>query len=311
MAIPLVLDCDPGHDDAMALLLAVADPAVELLAVTTVAGNQTVDKCTVNARRVLSLAGVTDVPVARGADRPLVRRLRIADDVHGQTGLDGPLFDTEPTVPESPSAAQDVLIDVLRKHSTPVTIVATGALTNIARLLASEPALIPKITEIVWMGGSTDRGNIAPLAEANAYVDPEAADQVVRSGVPFTMCGLNVTHQALVTDDVLARFERIGTPLARICVEWMTFFASTYRQLWGFEAPPLHDPVAVARVIDPAIVRCVEANVVVETKGEWTSGATAVDLFHYTGRAPNAQVAVELDREAFWTRIVDAVTALG
>jgi purine nucleosidase/pyrimidine-specific ribonucleoside hydrolase len=161
------------------------------------------------------------------------------------------------------------------------------------------------------MGGSTDRGNIAPLAEANAYVDPEAADQVVRSGVPFTMCGLNVTHQALVTVDVLARFERIGTPLARICVEWMTFFASTYRLLWGFDAPPLHDPVAVARVIDPAIVRCVEANVVVETKGEWTAGATAVDLFHYTGRTPNAQVAVELDREVFWTRIVDAVTALG
>jgi inosine-uridine nucleoside N-ribohydrolase len=311
MAIPLVLDCDPGHDDAMALLLAVADPAVELLAVTTVAGNQTVDKCTVNARRVLSLAGATDVPVARGADRPLVRRLRIADDVHGHTGLDGPRFDIEPTVPESPSSAQDVLVDVLRKHSTPVTIVATGALTNIARLLSAEPALIPKIAEIVWMGGSTDRGNIAPLAEANAYVDPEAADQVVRSGVPFTMCGLNVTHQALVTDEVLARFERIGTPLARICVEWMTFFASTYRQLWGFEAPPLHDPVAVARVIDPAIVRCVEANLVVETLGEWTAGATAVDLFHYTGRAPNAQIAVELDREAFWTRIVDAVTALG
>jgi purine nucleosidase/pyrimidine-specific ribonucleoside hydrolase len=125
------------------------------------------------------------------------------------------------------------------------------------------------------------------------------------------MCGLNVTHQALVTDDVLARFDRIGTPLARICVEWMTFFASTYRQLWGFEAPPLHDPVAVARVIDPAIVRCVEANLVVETLGEWTAGATAVDLFHYTGRAPNAQIAVELDREAFWTRIADAVSALG
>ena len=177
----------------MALLLAVADPAVELLAVTTVAGNQTVDKCTVNARRVLSLAGVTDVPVARGADRPLVRRLRIADDVHGQTGLDGPLFDTEPTVPESPSPAHDVLIDVLRKHSTPVTIVATGALTNIARLLSSEPALIPKIAEIVWMGGSTDRGNIAPLAEANAYVDTErrtkSSGRVVRSP-----CAVSTSH---------------------------------------------------------------------------------------------------------------------
>ncbi|MEU4291265.1 nucleoside hydrolase [Kribbella sp. NPDC026596] len=307
----MVLDCDPGHDDAMALLLAIADPAVELLAVTTVTGNQTVDKCTVNARRVLSLAGVADVPVARGADRPLVRRLRIADDVHGQTGLDGPRFDTEPSVPESPSAAHDVLVDVLRKHPTPVTIVATGALTNIARLLSAEPSLTTKIAEIVWMGGSTDRGNIAPLAEANAYVDPEAADQVLRSDVPFTMCGLNVTHQALVTDDVLGHLNQIGTPLAGICVEWMTFFASTYRRLWGFEAPPLHDPVAVARVIDPAIVGCVEANVVIETQGEWTAGATVVDLFNYTGRPSNARVAVELDREAFWTKIADAVAALG
>lgn len=309
MPTPLVIDCDPGYDDAMALLLAVADPAVDLLAVTTVAGNQTVDKCTVNARRVLSLAGASGIPVARGADRPLVRRLRIADDVHGQTGLDGPLFTDGPSVPESPYSAHEVLVDVLR--TTRVTIVATGALTNIARLLSEQPAMAANITEIVWMGGSTDRGNIAPLAEANAYVDPEAADLVVRSGVPFTMCGLNVTHQALVTDDVLARFDRIGTPLARICSEWMTFFASTYRELFGFEAPPLHDPVAVARVIDPAIVGCVEANLVIETQGEWTAGATVVDLDGYTGRPANARVAVELDRDAFWDRIVAAVTALG
>ena len=309
MVTPLILDCDPGHDDALAILLAVADPAVDLLAVTTVAGNQTVDKCTVNARRVLSLTGVSEVPVARGADRPLVRQLRIADDVHGTTGLDGPAFTGEPSVPESPYSAHELLVDVLR--SRPATIVATGALTNVARLLAEEPSLARNITEIVWMGGSTDRGNIAPLAEANACVDPEAADLVVRSGVPFTMCGLNVTHQALVTDDVLARLERIGTPLARVCGEWMTFFASTYRDLFGFEAPPLHDPVAVARVIDPAIVHCVEANLVIETKGDWTAGATVVDLDGYTGRPPNARIAVTLDREAFWNRVVTAITALG
>ena len=309
MVTPLILDCDPGHDDALAILLAVADPAVDLLAVTTVAGNQTVEKCTVNARRVLSLAGVSEVPVARGADRPLVRQLRIADDVHGTTGLDGPAFTGEPSVPESPYSAHELLVDVLR--SRPATIVATGALTNVARLLAEEPSLARNITEIVWMGGSTDRGNIAPLAEANACVDPEAADLVVRSGVPFTMCGLNVTHQALVTGDVLGRFDRIGTPLARVCVEWMTFFASTYRDLFGFEAPPLHDPVAVARVIDPAIVHCVEANLVIETKGDWTAGATVVDLDGYTGRPPNARIAVTLDREAFWNRVVTAITALG
>jgi inosine-uridine nucleoside N-ribohydrolase len=308
MATPLILDCDPGHDDALAILLAVADPAVELLAVTTVAGNQTVDKCTVNARRVLALAGASGIPVARGADRPLVRRLRIADDVHGLTGLDGPRFTDEPSVPESPYSAHELLVDVLR--SKPATIVATGALTNVARLLVEQPGLAANITEIVWMGGSTGRGNIAPLAEANAYVDPEAADVVVGSGVPFTMCGLNVTHQALVTDDVLARLERIGSPLARICGEWMTFFASTYRELFGFEAPPLHDPVAVARVIDPAIVRCVEANLVIETAGEWTAGATVVDLDGYTGRPPNVRIAVDLDRDAFWDKVIAAVEGL-
>ncbi|MEV0288115.1 nucleoside hydrolase [Kribbella sp. NPDC050820] len=311
MGIPVMVDCDPGHDDAMALLLAVADPALELLGVTTVAGNQTVEKCTLNARRVLSLAGVSDIPVARGADRPLVRPLRIADDVHGESGLDGPLFDGEPEVPEAASTAGELLVDVLTKHDAPVTIVATGALTNIAGLLAARPELQANIAQIVWMGGSTERGNVTPYAEANCFVDPEAADQVLRSGVPFTMCGLNVTHQALVTDDVLAAFAGIGTSLARICVEWMTFFASTYRRLWGFTAPPLHDPVAVARVIDPAIVRCVDANVVIETAGEWTAGATVVDLHHYTGRPANARVAVELDSTAYWTRLVDAITALG
>jgi purine nucleosidase len=307
----MVLDCDPGHDDAMALLLAIADPAVELLGVTTVAGNQTVDKCTRNARRVLSLAGVGHIPVARGAGRPLVRPLRIADDVHGRTGLDGPVFEGEPWVPEATSTAGDLLVGVLTTHDTPVTIVATGALTNVARLLADRPDLTGRIDQLVWMGGSTERGNVTPYAEANCFVDPEAADQVLRSGIPFTMCGLNVTHQALVTDEVLRAFEDIGTPLARVCVEWMTFFGSTYRRLFGFAAPPLHDPVAVARVIDPAIVGCVDANLVIETAGEWTAGATVVDLHHYSGRPANARVAVELDRTAFWSRIVDAVRAIG
>jgi purine nucleosidase len=311
MATPLVLDCDPGHDDAMALLLAVADPAVELLGVTTVAGNQTVDKCTLNARRVLSLAGVSHIPVARGADRPLVRPLRIADDVHGETGLDGPLFEDDPKVPEATTTAAELLVDVLTKNEAPVTIVATGALTNIATLLADHADLSGRIDQIVWMGGSTERGNVTPYAEANCFVDPEAADQVLRSGVPITMCGLNVTHHALVTDDVLAAFAGIGTPLARICVEWMTFFASTYRRLWGFTAPPLHDPVAVARVIDPAIVPCVDANVVIETTGEWTAGATVVDLHHYTSRPATARVAIELDRTAYWTKLVDAITLIG
>ena len=307
MAVPMVLDCDPGHDDAMALLLAIADPAVDLLAVTTVAGNQTVDKCTINARRVLSLAGVSDIPVARGADRPLVRRLRIADDVHGQTGLDGPQFDTELSVPESPSTAHDVLLDVLRNSATPVTIVATGALTNIARLVSEETG---NIAEIVWMGGSTERGNAEPAAEFNALVDPEAAEIVFTSGVPLTMVGLNLTHQALATGDVIDRLRAMGSPASEAAIGWLGFFADTYRALYGFEGPPVHDPCALALVIDPSVVRCVDAFVAIETEGRWTRGSTVVDLHGRLGRGPNARVAMELDRNRFWDLVLGAIAAL-
>lgn len=310
MATPVVLDCDPGHDDAMAILLAHADPAVDLLAITTVAGNQTVEKCTTNARRTCTVAGIRDVPIAAGAAHPLTRELRIADDVHGESGLDGPAFGT-PDVPIVEEHAVELLRRVISSSGEPVTVVATGPLTNIALLVQQHPDVLTAIREVVWMGGSTDRGNVTPYAEANAFVDPEAADLVVRSGVPFTMVGLNITHQALVADEVIAMLRDVGTDLAQLCVELLTFFGSTYQRLWGFEAPPLHDPVAVARVLDPALVRCVEANLVVETNGEWTAGATSVDLHHYTGRPVNARIAVELDRTGFWDRFVSAIASYG
>lgn len=310
MATPVVLDCDPGHDDAMAILLAYADPAADLLAITTVAGNQTVEKCTMNARRMCTVAGIRDVPIAAGSAHPLTRELRIADDVHGKSGLDGPAFGT-PDVPVMQEHAVELLRRVISSSDEPVTVVATGPLTNIAMLVQQHPDVLAAIREVVWMGGSTDRGNVTPYAEANAFVDPEAADLVVRSGVPFTMVGLNITHQALVTDEVIALLRDVGTDLAQLCVELLTFFGTTYQRLWGFEAPPLHDPVAVARVLDPALVHCVEANLVVETNGEWTAGATSVDLHHYTGRPANARIALELDRTGFWDRFVSAVASYG
>ncbi|GLZ29496.1 ribosylpyrimidine nucleosidase [Lentzea sp. NBRC 105346] len=294
----MVLDCDPGHDDAIAIMLAAGDPAIDLRAITTVAGNQTLDKVTLNARRVCTIAGITDVPIAAGCARPLVRPLRIADDVHGSTGLDGPSF-SDPTVGLSDLHAVELMRSVM-----PATIVATGALTNVALFLSRYGA--DGIGEIVLMGGSTERGNITPAAEANIYVDPEAAEIVFSSGVPVTMCGLNVTHQALVTPDVLGRLEVLGE-LGRTCAELMTFFAKTYRELFGFDAPPLHDPVAVARVIDPSLVRCVDAHVAIETAGTHTRGATVVDLDGYLGLEPNAQVAVELDVPRFWDRVIAAI----
>ncbi|TDC27172.1 nucleoside hydrolase [Streptomyces sp. 8K308] len=307
---PVVIDCDPGHDDAIAIMLAAGDPAVDLLAITTVAGNQTVAKTTLNARRICTVAGITGVPIAAGCARPLNQPLRIADDVHGESGLDGPAFG-EPTVDVTGEHAVDLLRRVLTDHPEPVTLVPTGPLTNIALLLSRHPELTPRIREIVLMGGSTERGNVTPYAEANVFVDPEAAQIVFASGVPVTMCGLNVTHQALVTPDVTGRLAGLGTELGRLCAELMTFFGSTYQRLWNFPAPPLHDPVAVARVIDPALVRCVAAHVEIELRGSHTRGATVVDLHGYLRRPANARVAVELDREAFWDRIVSAIARLG
>ncbi|MCB5165359.1 nucleoside hydrolase [Streptomyces bambusae] len=310
MAVPIIIDCDPGHDDALAIMLAAGDPAVDLLAITTVAGNQTLEKTTLNARRVCTVAGIAGVPVAAGCDRPLRGPQLVAADVHGESGLDGPEF-PEPTVPVAAEHAVDLIHRILAEHPEPVTLVPTAPLTNIALLLTRYPEDAARIREIVLMGGSTERGNRTPAAEFNIYADPEAADIVFRSGVPITMCGLNVTHQALATPGVLARFAALDSELGRICHALMTFFASTYRELWGFESPPVHDPVAVARVLDPKIVRCVDANVVVELHGEYTRGATVVDPHGYLDRPVNAQVAVALDQELFWSRLLDAVTALG
>ncbi|MET1073080.1 MAG: nucleoside hydrolase [Umezawaea sp.] len=303
MGIPVVLDCDPGHDDAIAILLAAGDPALDLLGITTVAANQTLEKVTLNARRVCTAAGI-DVPIAAGCARPLTRPLRIADDIHGASGLDGPDF--------GPLA-----VDVVDEHAVelihrllPATVIATGALTNVALLLTRYPEDAERIREIVLMGGSTGRGNITPYAEANIHVDPEAAAIVFGSGVPVTMVGLNVTHQALVTPEVVARLEALG-PLGRTCAELMVFFGETYRTMFGFAAPPLHDPVAVARVVDPSLVRCVDAHVEVELTGTHTLGATVVDLDDYRGLAPNAKVAVELDVDRFWDRVVAAIGRLG
>ncbi|MFI1396089.1 nucleoside hydrolase [Streptomyces sp. NPDC020681] len=310
MPVPIIIDCDPGHDDAIAIMLAAGDPAIDLLAITTVAGNQTVEKTTLNARRVCTVAGITDVPIAAGCARPLVQHLFVADDVHGDSGMDGPQFG-EPTVDVVPEHAVDLMYRILTEHPEPVTLVPTAPLTNIALLLTRHPDCVPHIREIVLMGGSTERGNRTPAAEFNVYVDPEAADIVFRSGVPVTMIGLNVTHQALATEDVLARLEGLGTELGRICAELMMYFAARYRRLWGFTSPPLHDPVAVARVIDPAIVHCVDASVAVELRGEYTRGATVVDPHRYLDRPVNARVGMALEAELFWDRVIAAVETLG
>ncbi len=306
----MLIDCDPGHDDALALLLAAGDSRLRLLGVTTVAGNQTVEKTTRNALRILALAGVTDVPVAAGSARPLVADLTVAEDIHGSSGLDGPDLDG-PVVELAGVHAVELMRRLIVGSAEPVTLVATGPLTNVALLLRGHPEVVPRLRRVVFMGGSTDRGNTTPYGEFNIVTDPEAADIVLRSGLPTTMIGLNVTHQALATDEIIAEFRGMGTRLGVICAELMTFFASTYRQVFGFEHPPVHDPIAVAAVLEPSIVRTVAAPVAVELAGTHTRGATVVDLHHRTGRAPDADVAVGLDVDAFWRLLMSAVRRLG
>jgi purine nucleosidase len=307
MATPLILDCDPGHDDAFAILLAAGDPAADLRAITTVGGNGNLDAVTYNALRVCALAGIT-VPVAAGAAAPLRGTLQTAADVHGESGLDGPDL-PEPAFDVDPRGADRLLVDTLTAATEPVTLVPTGPITNIAVLLRDHPEVIAKISEIVWMGGSAERGNRMPYAEFNAWVDPEAVEIVLASGVPFTIVGLHVTHQALATPDVVQRIGEIGTPLAQTCRDWLTFFAGSYRRLFGME-PPLHDPCAMAIALDPTIADCVEVFVAAETEGRWTRGATVVDLNGRTGEPPNARVAMTIDVERFWERMIAAIAAL-
>jgi inosine/uridine nucleosidase len=308
MAVPCILDCDPGHDDAIAILLAAAHPAIDLRAITTVAGNGPLDRVTWNARSVCTLAGVVDVPVAAGASGPRHGVLEVAADVHGESALDGPEL-PQPTVALDARGATELIRDELRAASGPVTLVATGPLTNVA--IALEEVDHGAIDAVVWMGGSTERGNRTPYAEFNSYADPEAAAVVLASGVPLTMVGLNLTHQALATEAVVARMRALGTPLAETVAGWLTFFGATYRSLFGFPAPPVHDPCAIALLAEPQVVRCVDAFVAVETDGRWTRGATVVDLDGRLGRTPNARVAVELDVARFWDLAVDAVAQLG
>jgi purine nucleosidase/pyrimidine-specific ribonucleoside hydrolase len=307
---PVILDCDPGHDDALALILAAANPELHLLGVTTVAGNQTLAKTTVNTQKIMEAAGIADIPVAAGCAKPLRGDLRVAEDIHGASGLDGPTFPT-PTSQISRLHAVDLAHQLIMRSDQEVTVIATGPLTNIATLLTTYPDVRDNVRRIIFMGGSTERGNTTPYGEFNIVTDPEAADIVLRCGLPLVMCGLNVTHQALATPDVIARLAALRTDLADACVDLITFFASAYREVFGFPHPPVHDPVAVAYAIDPSIVRTTPASVVVEVVGEHTRGATVVDFDRRNPRTPNADVALTIDVEPFWSMIIDAVRASG
>jgi ribosylpyrimidine nucleosidase len=306
---PVILDVDPGHDDAVALMLACGHPDLDLLAVTTVSGNVSLEKTTHNALRVLSLVGCTAVPVGAGASEPLERPLHTAEDIHGKSGLDGPEEIPEASFEHDARGAVALISDTLSASSEPVTLVPVGPLTNIALFLREHPDLKDRIARISLMGGSMGLGNTTPAAEFNIYVDPEAAREVFESGLPITMSGLDVTHQAGAGPEVRERLRTSGR-VGGVVAGFLDFFAATYESVFGFEAPPLHDPVAVAAVLEPGLLQTRPMRVDIECESDLTRGETVCDFYGVTGRAPNAEVGVELDRERFFRLLYGALGRL-
>ncbi len=276
------------------------------MAITTVAGNQTLEKTTLNARRVCSVAGIIDVPIAAGCARPLARDPIGAADIHGESGLDGVDWE-EPTVALDPRHGVEVIVEAALAGPDPLTIVAVGPLTNVATALERRPEIVDRIDRISIMGGAIGLGNWSPSAEFNIVEDPEAAEVVVRSGVPITLVPLEVTHRALATREVLDRIAAIGGPVAEMSVALMRFFAETYERVFGFEAPAVHDPCAVAAVIDPSIVRTRQINLEIDTASTLSLGRTVCDVHGITGRAPNADVGLDLDVPRFWDLMIEAL----
>lgn len=306
----IILDCDPGHDDALAMILAAGNPGIELLAITTVAGNQTVEKVTRNALSVCAVAGIKNVIVAAGAKVPLVRPQRVAPDIHGESGLDGPVL-PEATIELDPRHAVDVIIDlVMENEPGTINLVPTGPLTNIALAMKKEPAIIDRVKRVILMGGAYTRGNTTPAAEFNIIADPEAAFAVFDGAWPVTMVGLDLTHQALATTDVVERIRQIDSELSRFVDAVLEFFGKTYQEIQDFEFPPVHDLCCVAWLVDNDVFTTRDAFVTVELNGKWTEGMTVTDFDDLFGQPKNTQVAIKLDHARLWDMTIAAIEEL-
>jgi inosine-uridine nucleoside N-ribohydrolase len=302
----IILDCDPGHDDAIAILLALASPEVRLLGITTVSGNQTLEKTTANAIRVLDHVGRDDVPVAAGAGRPLVRERHVAADVHGETGLDGPDLPPPSRAP-NPQHAIDWIAQTLSDDQRLVTLVATGPLTNIALFLARYPDQIDRIDRIVLMGGAIGEGNTTPAAEFNIWADPDAARRVFESGLDVTMVGLDVTHRALMTPAHVADLQGLAGALV---ADLYGFYSKFHASRYGWDGAPVHDAVALAEVIDPTLLQTVHRGVKVDTSPGLSRGRTHVDMRGDRWER-NCHVAVDIDAERFLALLIERISSLG
>lgn len=316
---PILLDCDPGHDDAIAIMLAVADPSIDLRAVTTVAGNVTLENTTRNALWVLDMVDRPDIPVAAGRDRPRVRELSTAAVMHGESGLAGPV-PVEPSRSALDVPAIELIEQLLLDADEPLTLVATGALTNMADVVERLPHLRSRIAELVIMGGAVDLGNWTPAAEFNIWVDPHAADVVFRAarppgqgtpedGIALTMIGLEVTHRAWLADehaDALRPTGRAG----RFVAELLDHFVGFHQERFGWEGGPIHDAVTIAHLIDPTLVTALPMNVQIETESPLCVGRTVADRWSVTGLPANALVGLDIDRDRFVTLLLERISSL-
>lgn len=298
----IIIDTDPGQDDAVAILLALASPEeIDVLGITCVAGNVPLDLTSKNARIICELAGRTDMPVYAGCDQPMGRTLVTAEHVHGETGLNGPVL-PDPQMLLQDGHAVDFMIDTLRREdSKSVTLCPLGPLTNIARALQKAPDIADRVQEIVLMGGAYfEVGNITPTAEFNIYVDPEAADNVFRAGIPVTVMPLDVTHKALVTKSRNDAFRELGTPVGTAVAEMTDFFERYDKAKYGSAGAPLHDPCVIAFLIDPELFSGRHINVEIETTSELTLGMTVADWWAVTDRPKNALFIGDLDADGFF-----------
>ncbi|MBP1858066.1 nucleoside hydrolase [Rhizobium herbae] len=314
MAVPrkIIIDTDPGQDDAAAIMLALGSPGeLDVLGITAVAGNVPVALTSRNVRVICELCNRRDVKVFAGADRPLVRQLVTAEHVHGKTGLDGPVVE-EPTMPLQAQHAVDFIIETLLSHEPgTVTLCTLGALTNIALALNKAPEIAPRIRELVMMGGGFfEGGNITPAAEFNIYVDPDAADIVFKSGIPIVMMPLDVTHRVLTYKARVEKIKAIGSPAAVAMAEMLEFFERFDVEKYGSDGGPLHDPTVIAYLLRPELFKGRDCNVEIETKSELTVGMTVVDWWQVTQRKHNARVMREVDDQGFFDLLTERLARL-
>lgn len=300
----VIIDCDPGHDDAVALVLAARSPELELVGVTCVAGNADLENTARNALGICALAGLRDVPICKGMDRPMFGDLITAPSVHGRSGLDGADI-PEPDLTFAPDHAVDFLVKTLMASDRDITLIPTGPLTNVAMAFLREPRIKEKIAKIVLMGGALGAGNVTPSAEFNIFVDPEAARIVFNAGVPLMMVGLDVTRKALLTRDHIAALQGRGTPVTDIFTGLLTFYLNAMSELGYPQGGAVHDACALAAVCDPSLITTQLMHVDVETRGELTRGRTVCDTRSVTGETPNASVGLDIDSDRFFNLLLD------